>query len=89
MIPIERGPYPPEITRASNIDLSGKVAVVTGSSRGIGREIALTLASHKANVVLNSTTNSLPQAEQVKSEIEGMRQKAIIVFGDVSKEQTA
>lgn len=89
MIPAERGPYSPEITKTNEIDLSGKVAVVTGSSRGIGREIALTLASHKANVVLNSTLNSLGKAEEVKSEIEKMGQKAIIVTGDVSKEQTA
>lgn len=89
MIPVERGPYPPEITRNNEINLSGKVAVVTGSSRGIGRTIALEFASHKANVVLNSTINSLCQAEQVKTEIEGMGQKAIVVTGDVSKEQTA
>lgn len=89
MIPVERCPYPPEITRVNNIDLSGKVAVVTGSSRGIGREIALTLASHNANVVLNSTEKSLPQAEGVKSDIEKIGQRAIIVIGDVSKEQTA
>ncbi len=89
MISAERGPYPPEITRVNDIDLSGKVAIVTGSSRGIGRAIALGLASHKASIVLNSTNNSILQAEDVKSEIERMGQKAIIVSGDVSKEQTA
>lgn len=89
MIPVERGPYPSEVIKGKEIDLSGKVAIVTGSSRGIGRSIALELASHKANVVLNSTDRSLVQAEEVKSQIEGMGQRAIIVTGDVSKEQTA
>lgn len=89
MVVVERGPYPPEITRASKIDLSGKVAVVTGSSRGIGRAIALGLASYRADIVINSTEKSLPQAEEVKSEIEKMGRQAIIVTGDVAKEQTA
>lgn len=89
LTPEIRGPYSPTITNISEINLSGKIAVVTGSSKGIGREIALTLASHKANIVLNSTVNSLREIGDVKSEIEGMGQKAIIVTGDVSKEQTA
>ena len=89
MIPIERGPYPPEITRIGEISLSGKVAVVTGSSRGIGRAIALGLALRGANIVINSTEKSIPQAEEIKLEIEKSGQKAIVVIGDVSKEQTA
>ena len=35
-------------------DLSGKVAVITGSSRGIGRAIAIRMAQHGAKVVISS-----------------------------------
>ncbi len=85
----ERYPLPPEITKSKEIDLSGKVAIVTGSSKGIGRAIALKLAFHGANVVINSTEKSIPQAEEVKFQIESFGQKAIIVTGDISREQTA
>lgn len=69
--------------------LSGKVAIVTGASRGIGREIALKLGENGANIVVNSTEKSIPQAEKVKSQIESFKQKAIVFTGDVSQEQTA
>lgn len=49
--------------------LEGKVAVVTGASRGIGRAIALELAAQKAVVIINYN-GSCERAEQVKREIE-------------------
>lgn len=48
--------------------LEGKVAVVTGASRGIGRAIALELAARKATVIINYN-GSGERAEQVKQEI--------------------
>ena len=49
--------------------LNGKVAVVTGASRGIGRAIAIKLASEGATVVINYN-GSKERAEEVKKEIE-------------------
>ena len=63
--------------------LQDKVAIVTGSGRGIGRAIALKLASEGAAVVVNDI-DDVPAAEVV-SEIEAMGAKAISVTGDVTE----
>lgn len=55
--------------------LSGKIALVTGASRGIGREIALTLAGYGADVIVNYNGSEGKAAEVVK-EIEAMGRKA-------------
>ncbi len=58
--------------------LNGKVALVTGAGRGIGREIALTLASYGADVIVNYN-GSKEKADEVVKEIEKMGQKAVAV----------
>lgn len=58
--------------------LSGKVALVTGAGRGIGREIALTLAQYGADVIVNYN-GSEEKAKEVVQEIEKMGRKAIAV----------
>ena len=63
--------------------LDGKCALVTGASRGIGRAIAVKLASEGAKVALNYAGNAAA-AEEVKKEIEAAGGQAITVQADVS-----
>jgi 3-oxoacyl-[acyl-carrier protein] reductase len=64
--------------------LAGKVAIVTGASRGIGREIALRLSQEGASVVVNYARGA-DQAKDVVSAIEAAGGKALAVQADVSK----
>ena len=63
--------------------LNGKVAVVTGASRGIGRAVALKLAGEGATVIVNYN-GSKERAEEVKKEIEAAGGKAEIRQCNVS-----
>ena len=60
-----------------------KVALVTGATRGIGKEIALTLAENGFNVALNYRKES-EELESSKKEIESKNVKCLAVCGDVS-----
>lgn len=63
--------------------LEGKVALVTGASRGIGREIALELARQGADVVVNYS-GSLERANHVVAEIKEMGRQSTAIQCDVS-----
>ncbi|TVY85119.1 Versicolorin reductase, partial [Lachnellula suecica] len=63
---------------------AGRVALITGSGRGMGKGIALELASRGASVVINYA-NSAAKAEEVVQEIIKGGSKAIAVQADVSK----
>jgi 3-oxoacyl-[acyl-carrier protein] reductase len=63
-------------------ELAGKVAVVTGAGRNIGRAIAMHLAAAGASVVVNARSNRA-EADAVVAEIAGAGGKAIAVLADV------
>jgi len=65
--------------------LEGKVAIVTGSNKGIGRGIAIAFAKEGCKVVVNSHKNS-KDAHDVVNEIKRLGSDAIFVIADVSKE---
>jgi 3-oxoacyl-[acyl-carrier protein] reductase len=64
-------------------ELTGKVAIVTGAGRNIGRAIALTLAQGGASVVVNARSNRA-EAKGVAKEIEAKGGKALVHIGDVA-----
>ncbi|QIR41670.1 3-oxoacyl-[acyl-carrier-protein] reductase [Tolypothrix sp. PCC 7910] len=64
--------------------LRGQVAIVTGASRGIGRAIALELASYGANVVVNYASSS-GAADSLVAEITAAGGEALALQADVSK----
>ncbi|HYT09851.1 MAG TPA: 3-oxoacyl-ACP reductase family protein [Mycobacteriales bacterium] len=66
----------------ASFDLTGRTALVTGASRGIGAAIAVALARHGADVALNSRT---PEAlEKVAAEIGELGRRAFVVPADVT-----
>lgn len=66
-------------------DLTDQVAIVTGAARGIGKAIALGLASFGANVVVSDIL--IMEAEQTAAEIEKLGRKALVVKADVTKKR--
>ena len=63
--------------------LSGKAALVTGGSRGIGKAIAVGLAKFGAEVAVIS--RKLPDLEEVATEIKGLGRKSIAVAAHVGR----
>ena len=70
------------------IDLTGKAAVVTGGSRGIGKAIALRLAEQGADICFSYVSNADAAAATVK-EIEGLGRKALSVQANVTQQEAA
>jgi glucose 1-dehydrogenase len=68
------------------VHLKDKVALITGSSRGIGRATAVEMARAGANVVINYHSHE-EEAEEVASEVRGLGQGALVFQADVSKRE--
>jgi 3-oxoacyl-[acyl-carrier protein] reductase len=64
--------------------LAGKVALVTGAGRGIGRDIALRLAAEGADIFVHYA-NSKAGADQTVAEVEAMGRKAVSFQADIAK----
>jgi 3-oxoacyl-[acyl-carrier protein] reductase len=65
-------------------ELEGKVAIITGAGRNIGRAIALALSGEGASILINVRSNRT-EAEAVAREIEAKGGKALVHIGDVAK----
>jgi 3-oxoacyl-[acyl-carrier protein] reductase len=66
------------------MDLTNKVAIVTGSARGIGKAIALRLAEAGADIVVNDIAGAAETLEATANEIRALGRKALAVTADVS-----
>jgi 3-oxoacyl-[acyl-carrier protein] reductase len=64
-------------------DLKGRIALVTGASRGIGRSIALSLATAGADMVLNFLTRAA-ESKAVEAEILRLGRRCVCIQADVS-----
>ena len=70
------------------LNLEGKTALVTGGSRGIGRQIAITIAEYGADVAI-TYARSVDAAEKVKGEIESIGRKCMAIQADAVKLEKA
>jgi len=70
-----------------NLEFKGKVALITGASRGIGKAIAIELAKNGANIAINYNSN-LKSAKETQKLVNKTGVKSEIIKADVSKEKS-
>ncbi len=71
------------------VDLTNKVAIITGSASGIGRGIALIFAENGATVVINGISEDVERGNKVVEEIKSAGGKAIFIKADVGNADEA
>jgi glucose 1-dehydrogenase len=71
-------------TMSDLFDLSGRAALVTGSSRGIGKAIALALAEYGADVAVHCAS-AVTQAQRVRDEIEARGRRSAVIRADLTQ----
>ena len=69
-----------------DLPLAGKIALVTGSSQGIGRATALRLAQSGADIIINYRRNA-GAADEAKAGVEALGRRCITIQADVSQEE--
>ena len=69
-------------------ELKGKTALVTGAARNIGAQIALTLAQHGADIVINANT-SMDDANNVAKRIRETGQQCAVIQADIADSSQA
>jgi 3-oxoacyl-[acyl-carrier protein] reductase len=74
------------MTNEQPLPLAGKIALITGSSQGIGRATAQRLARSGADIVINYLSNAAAAAE-AKASIEELGRRCIAIQADVSQEE--
>lgn len=74
------------MTNEQYLPLTGKIALITGSSQGIGRATAQRLALSGADIVINYRSNAAAAAE-AKSSIEELGRRCVAIQADVSQEE--
>ena len=67
------------------MNFTGKTVIITGSTRGIGKSIAISFAQMGANLVINGIPQEEEQGKEVVKEIEAMGAKAILSLGSVAE----
>ena len=70
-----------------NLEFKGKVALITGASRGIGRAIAIEIAKNGANIAINYNSN-LKSAKETQKLVDKTGVKSEIIKADVSREKS-
>ncbi len=74
------------MTMNNSFDLSGKIALVTGASRGLGRHFAATLAGAGADVII--TARNIDSLEKPKAEVESFGRRCLALEFDVTQQES-